>query len=56
MRSSMTSTKCRKWIHERCTKVQRVSKSMAESFACSNCIDAVSGITVEPIEKLSDHV
>ena len=47
-------TQCRKWIHERCTKMKKVNCSSAKHSVC-RCTDVGSG-TEEPVEALCDEV
>jgi len=42
---------CRKWIHGRCTRMKRVTLSVAKNFVCAQCHNITEG-RVEPIDKL----
>ena len=52
MANSVMSTKCGKWVHERCAKMKRVTSTQAKGFVCKLCVYTKKGI-VEPGEELS---
>ena len=43
--------KCGKWVHGRCTKIKRVTSTLAKDFVCKLCVDTMEGI-VEPDEEI----
>lgn len=53
--NSVWCQKCGKWIHGRCTKMKRVTQSLAKDFVCGRCEKGVGGV-VEQEEKLCDEV
>ena len=52
MANSMMCTKCCKWVHGRCTKMKRVTLTLAKDFVCELCVYTKEGV-VEPGEELS---
>ena len=46
----MMCTKYGKWMHGRCTKMKRLTLTLAKGFICKLCVDAMEGI-VEPSEE-----
>ena len=52
MANLMMCTKCGKWVHGRCTKMKRVTSTLAKGFVCELCVDTTEGI-VEPGEEIS---
>ena len=47
--------KCRKWIHERYTKVKKVTPRLGRDVVCGRCKKQVNGL-VEPVEELCEEV
>jgi len=54
MANSVQCTKCRNWIHGRCTKAKKGLTTLAQSFVCSRC-RSKEGIVV-PVETLHDGI
>ena len=52
MTNSVMCTKCGRLVHGRCTKMKRVTSTLAKDFVCKLCVDTKEGI-VEPGEKIS---
>ena len=52
MANSVMCTKCCKWVHGRCAKMQRVTSTLAKGFVCELCVYTKEGI-VEPGEEVS---
>ena len=52
MANSIMCTKCGKWVHGSCTKMKRVTSTLAKGFVCELCVDTMEGI-VEPGEEIS---
>jgi len=48
MANSLLCSKCRKWIHERCTRMKRMTPSVAKNFVCARCRNVTEG-RVEPL-------
>ena len=44
-------TKCGKWVHDRCSKMKRVTSILAKGFVCELCVYTKEGI-VEPGENI----
>ena len=55
MASSMGCTKCGNWIHGICTKIMRVTTTLATYFVCSTCRGIMEG-TVDSIQKLCNRM
>ena len=53
--NAVCCTQCMKWIHERCTKIKKVTCSSARDFVCRRYTDVGDG-TEEPVEVLCDEV
>ena len=53
--NAVCGTQCTKWIHERCTKMEKVTCSSARPFVCRRCTDDGDG-TEEPVEVSCDEV
>ena len=53
--NALCCTQCPKWIHGRCTKMEKVTCSSARHFVCRRCTDVGDG-TEEPVEVLCDEV
>ena len=53
--NAVCCTHCMKWIHGRCTKMKKVTRSSARDFVCRRCTD-VGDDTEEPVEVLCDEV
>ena len=51
MANSVMCTKCGKWVNNKCTKMKRVTSTLAKGFVCELCVYTKEGI-VEP-EELS---
>ena len=51
MASAVICTKYGKWVHYRCTKMKRVTLTLAKSFACELCVNTMKRI-VEPGEEI----
>ena len=45
-------TKCGKWVHCRCSKMKRVTSTLAKGFVCELCVCTKEGM-VEPGEEIS---
>ena len=45
-------TKCGKWVHGRCVKMNRVTSTLAKSFVCEQSADTIKEI-VEPSKEIS---
>ena len=54
MANSMQCTDCRNWIHARCSKMKKVSTTIAQGFICSRCRSREE--MVMSVEKLCDGV
>ena len=52
MANSVICTKCDKWVHGRCAKMNWVTSTLAKGFVCKLCVDAKEEI-VEPGEEIS---
>ena len=52
--NSVLCTKCKKWVHGRCTKVKKVTAQMGKDFICSRCEKEAE--ETNPTEKLGDDV
>ena len=52
MANSVMCTKYGEWVHGRCTKINRVTSTLAKGFVCEPCTYTKKGI-VEPSEELS---
>ena len=44
MANSVLCTKCRKRVHDRCTKIKRVTSTQAKVFICERRIEAIKGL------------
>ena len=55
MANSVLCVECEKWIHERCTKVKRVTPRWERNFVCGRCKKVDDGL-VEPVEELCEEV
>ena len=55
MANSVLSVKCRKWIHERCAKVKRVTLRLGRDFVCGRCKKQDDGI-MDSVEELCEEV
>ena len=53
--NAVCCTQGTKWIHERCTKMKKVTCTSARHFVCRRCTDVEDG-TEEPVEVLCDEV
>ena len=53
--NAVCCTQCAKWIHGRCTKMKKVTRSSARHFVCRKCTDVGDG-TEKPVELLCDKV
>ena len=53
--NAVCCTQCTKWIHERCTKMKKVTCSSVRHFVCRRCTDVGDGME-EPVEVLCDEV
>ena len=53
--NAVCCTQCTKWMHGRCTKLEKVTCSSARHFACRRCID-VGDDMEEPMEVLCNEV
>ena len=51
MANSVMCTKCGKWVHGRCTKMKRVTSTLAKGIVCELCVDTKEGI-MEPGEEI----
>ena len=52
MANLMMCAKCGKCVHGRCTKMKKVTSTLAKGFVCELCVDTKEGI-VEPCEEIS---
>ena len=55
MANLLLCIKCKKWIHGRCTKMKRVTPSLAKHFVCAQCLKAKETCQ-QSIGKLCDEV
>ena len=55
MANSVLCTKCKNWVHDRCTKIKRVTARLAMHFVCSKCKGIMEG-TMDSIKKLCNGV
>ena len=57
MANSVLCTKCGKWVHGRCSKVKKVTSTLAKCFICERYIEAMKG-RGKPAKELTfyDHV
>jgi len=55
MADSILFTNCQKWVHERCTKIEKVTPNLAINFVCARCRKLVER-AVEPVENLCSEV
>ena len=55
MANSVLSVKCRKWIHERCAKVKRVTLRLGRDFVCGRCKKQDDGF-MDSVEELCEEV
>ena len=55
MANSLLCIKCMKWIHGRCTKMKRVTPSLAKHFVCAQYLKAKESCQ-KSIGKLCDEV
>ena len=53
--NAVCCTHCTKWIHGRCTKIEKVICNSARHLFCRRCTDVGDG-TEEPVEVLCDEV
>ena len=53
MANSIIYTKCRSWVHRRCTKRKKLSVALAQSFVCAKCSSMTTGTVAK---KLCDGV
>ena len=53
--NAVCRTQCTKWIHGRCTKMKKVTRSSARYFVCRRCTDVRDGAE-EPVEVLCHEV
>ena len=53
---SVLCTKCDQWIHGRCSKLKKVTPSVARFFVCSKCEKATNGAREEPQKVMCDEV
>ena len=53
--NAVCCTQCTKWIHERCTKIKKVTCTSARHFVCRRCTNVGSG-TEKSVEVLCDEV
>ena len=53
--NAVCCTQSTKWIHGRCTKMKKVTRSFARYFVCRRCTGAGEG-TEEPVEVLCDEL
>ena len=44
MANSVWCSKCGKWIHGRCTRMKRITPSMAKDFVCKKCKKSNDGL------------
>ena len=52
MANSVMCTKCGEWVHGGCSKMKRVTSTLAKDFVCELCFDTKEG-TVEPGKEIS---
>ena len=52
MANSVLCTKCGKWVHGRYAQMKRVTWTLAKSFICEQCVEAMKGI-VGPAEEIT---
>ena len=43
----MLYTKCNQWIHERCSKLKKVTPNVTRFFVCSKCDKGTNGAKVQ---------
>ena len=53
--NSALRTKCNQWIHERCSKLKKVTQSVARFFVCYKCNKVTNGPHVQQ-EVMSNEV
>ena len=53
--NSVLCVKCRKWIHERCAKVKRVTLRLGRNFVCGRCMKEADEF-MDSVEKLCEEV
>ena len=47
MTNLVLRAKCGKWMHDICAKMKRMTSTLASSFVCKKCVEAIKTI-VEP--------
>ena len=54
--NSLLYTKCDQWIHERCSKLKKVTPSVAKFYICSKRDEATNGTGEVQQEVMCDEV
>ena len=54
--NSVLCTKCDQGIHERCSKLKKVTSSVAKFFVCIKCVKATNSAKEEQPEVMCDEV
>ena len=52
MANLVMCTKCGKWVRGRCTKIKKVTSTLAKGFACELCVDTME-VIVKRYEEIS---
>ena len=50
--NSVLCTKCDQWIHDRCSKLKKVTPTAARFFVCSKCDKATNGVGEMQLEVM----
>ena len=56
MANSVLRTKCGQWVHDICTKMKRVTSTLAKGFICERCVEIIKGTFTPAVYDLGKIV